>query len=891
MNDDKTAFDDIPEPEDARELKLLAVLMREATAEERREVEAWLEEDPALAKRMEELSFAATCMEDSLNQVPFDLGEVAPSRLSSDRRERVFAAIRKSEESPWLRLLGHPVAGVAVAACFMVVVLLSQMFPVFEARYYEHASLETEAPPPPPLDDDDSAAPQMEKLRLRVPMKQTAYPEEDRASSLKDVEFQLEGRSSASSDVQGIPERARHERADMLVYDLDGAEAMLADKAPPSYSPPEPQPDRRRIEKSLKASAPLATKELSLAVPLSVEVSDTSLAKRLAALDEAKAQRQAKAHEPSAQEELYVLSPFEVEAKDDIGYRAQSTVAGSRLNTQLRDLGRFYEAELSTLPFQSGAASETAANEPRRPSPIDTLSFGKSDSGELTGSVDAPESLDLSIGLISYDDFMARADEVPQLLNARIDASSHSVKADPIESAPAKSLANPSLIEYPEVVTANDPLSTFSLNVSDVSYKLAESFLAKRKLPPAGSLRTEEFINAFDYRDPVPDLDRKIGFNWERAHWPFAHNKEIVRFSVQAAATGRLPTQQLNVVLVVDNSGSMARPDRLETQAALINTIGSKLTPQDRISVVGFNRETWLLADGVRWTGEAPLASVVDRLTPQGGTDLEAGLKAAYETAKNNYLPGAINRVVLVTDGVANLGDTEVESLRKMVEYNRQQGIALDCLGIGLEDYDDAFLESLSRNGDGRYHFLSHAGEAGDAFGERLMGMLRPAAKDVKVQVEFNANRVKNYQQLGYQQHQLKDEDFRNNAVDAAELAAAESGNALYLIEVDENGSGEIGTLRVRYRDTESGAYKELSWNLAYGRDALPLEEASPSLRLAATSAGFAALLNGSALADGLTYSQLQSLSADLPGAFPTQARVQELPELLMRASSISGRE
>src|ERR1043165_9118324 len=198
--------------------------------------------------------------------------------------------------------------------------------------------------------------------------------------------------------------------------------------------------------------------------------------------------------------------------------------------------------------------------------------------------------------------------------------------------------------------------------------------------------------------------------------------------------------------------------------------------------------------DGVAGDQAGKAAGEVGGLTPQGGTNLEEAMNLAYQTALRHYQANGINRVVLLTDGAANLGDVDPESLKQKVEANRKQGIAFDCFGIGWEGYNDDLLEVLSRNGDGRYGFINTPEEAATEFAGQLAGALKVAASDVKAPVEFNPRRVTSWRQIGYAKHQLTKEQFRDNTVDAAEIAAQEPGNALYTVEVNHAGEGPLCT-------------------------------------------------------------------------------------------------
>ena len=455
--------------------------------------------------------------------------------------------------------------------------------------------------------------------------------------------------------------------------------------------------------------------------------------------------------------------------------------------------------------------------------------------------------------------------------------------APPIEASPVPE-------PQPEQVTLENALSTFSLNVSDVSFKLAAASLGSGNLPPPGSVRSEEFINAFDYRDPQPSAGSPIGFAWERARYAFGHNQDLLRFSVKTAALGREPGRPYNLVLLLDNSGSMERADRVGIIHEILGALASQLRPQDRVSVVAFARTARLWADALPGSQAGELVKMVGNLTPEGGTNLEEALRLGYETALRHFMPQGMNRVILLTDGAANLGETHPEALQRQVESHRKRGVALDCFGIGWEGYNDPLLELLSRHGDGRYGFVNSAEEASTGFVNQLAGALHVAAADVKVQVEFNPLRVPAWRQIGYAKHQLKKEQFRDNTVDAAELAAAEAGNALYVAQINPQGEGGIGVVRARFREPSTGVYRELEWPVPYSGGASTMEQSSPAMRLAGTSALFAEWLATSPYAAEVTVDRLQLWLRNVADAFSPDARPRQLETMLRQARAISGR-
>jgi Mg-chelatase subunit ChlD len=451
-------------------------------------------------------------------------------------------------------------------------------------------------------------------------------------------------------------------------------------------------------------------------------------------------------------------------------------------------------------------------------------------------------------------------------------------------------LAAGAAVPQPEITTADNPFSTFSLNVSDVSFKLAAASLEKGVMPEPASVRSEEFINAFDYRDPEPTGSAPVAFAWERAHYPFAHDRDLVRFSIKTAASGRQAGRPLNLVLLLDNSGSMERADRVRIRQECLRVLASQLQPQDRVSVVAFARTARLWVDGLAGNQAGELPQRVGSLTPEGGTNLEDAMNLAYQTALRHFLANGVNRVVLLTDGAANLGDVEPESLKKKVETHRKQGVALDCFGIGWEGYNDDLLEVLSRNGDGRYGFVNTPEAASTEFAGQLAGALKVAASDVKVQVEFNPRRVTAYRQIGYAKHQLKKEQFRDNTVDAAEIGAAEAGNALYVVQVNPAGEGPLGTVRVRFKVPGTTDYREHEWPVPYTGTAKSLEQSSTALRLAASASAFSEWLVSSPYASEVTPDRLLAYLSGVPETCGADPRPTKLEWMIRQAKSVAGK-
>lgn len=440
-----------------------------------------------------------------------------------------------------------------------------------------------------------------------------------------------------------------------------------------------------------------------------------------------------------------------------------------------------------------------------------------------------------------------------------------------------------------EISAADQPYSTFSLHVSDVSFLLARAALARGQMPDPASIRPEEFYNAFDYGDPAPATGEKIACHIEQAAHPFLQQRNLVRIAMKVAATGRGQGQPLRLTVLLDTSGSMEREDRAASVRRAMEVLTSLLGPNDAVTLIGFARQPRLLAEEVPGDKAATLADLVKRTPPEGGTNMEEAIKLASELALRHFEPGGQNRVVMLTDGAANLGDADPTQLSKLVERLRQQGVSFDACGVGADGLDDDILEALTRKGGGRYYFINGPQDADEGFARQLAGAFRPAAENVKMQVRFNPARVGNYRLIGFEKHRLNQEDFRNDKVTAAQLAAEEAAVALYQVQVLPEGEGEVGEVFVRFRDPSNGRMVEQSWTIPYDAQAPALDKAPPSMQLAATAAMLAEKLRGGPAGDAVDLNALAPVVDSLRGDYARQERVQELIAMFEEARRMTG--
>ena len=440
-----------------------------------------------------------------------------------------------------------------------------------------------------------------------------------------------------------------------------------------------------------------------------------------------------------------------------------------------------------------------------------------------------------------------------------------------------------------ETATAEQAVSTFSLHVSDASFRVAQAALARGIVPDASTIRPEEFYNAFDYGDPAPVAGEAVACRIEQAAHPFLQQRNLVRIAMKVPAAGRSAAQPLRLTVLLDTSGSMEREDRAATVRAALGSLASLLGPADRVTLIGFARTPRLLAVDLPGDQAARLIELAAQTPAEGGTNLEEALRLAGDQARAFLSSAAQNRIVLLTDGAANLGDADPARLSERIEALRREGIAFDACGVVADGLDDGVLEALTRKGDGRYTIINSPEEADAGFARQLAGAFRPAAKDVKVQVVFNPARVSSYRLIGFEKHRLRTEDFRDNKIDAAELAAEEAANALYQVAVIPDGEGELGEVFVRFLDPSTGVYVERSWVLGYDARATVFARATPSIQLAGSAAFLAEKLRGGALAGQVRLDEFSPIVEGLGAAFPQAARVQEFIQMFRQTRRMTG--
>ena len=484
---------------------------------------------------------------------------------------------------------------------------------------------------------------------------------------------------------------------------------------------------------------------------------------------------------------------------------------------------RLFESELARDP-QAPQASQTP--EQSAPSPQQL---------EAKEAVEPPTRL-LESRLAAVSETPAPAAPAPTALRRRIDTGT----TDKAEFFGATDRTR-GLIN-----AAADPLSTFSLDVDTGAYTLARRYLEREALPPPGVVRVEEFLNYFDYDDPRP-LRSDLAIHLEGGPTPFltGDDHRLVRIGISARQVEAGDRRPANLVFLIDVSGSMARQGRLQQVRSALTDLAGELSESDRIGIVAYSDRASLLLES---TGDRrAVTDAIDRLVPGGSTHLEEGLSLAYALAARHWMTDGINRIILCSDGVANVGATSASTILAGVDDAVQEGIEITTIGFGLGDYNDQLMEQLADRGNGNYFYVDTPSEARRVMIENLTGTLETVAADARVQVVFEPAQVAEYRLLGYENRQVADARFRDTTVNAGEIGAGHRVTVLYDIRLRKpEPDGPIAGVHLRWRGTDQ-IERERRGTLR-AADLFPTwEAASPSLRRATIAAELAETLRGAA--------------------------------------------
>ncbi len=451
----------------------------------------------------------------------------------------------------------------------------------------------------------------------------------------------------------------------------------------------------------------------------------------------------------------------------------------------------------------------------------------------------------------------------------------------------------------PFIAVEDDPLSTFAVDVDQASWTVTRNYLSRNELPPAAAVRVEEFVNAFD-AGFAPERRGDFAIHADGSPAPFRDGYHLLRLTVQSrtvSAERRRPSQ---LVFVIDVSGSMEQENRLGLVKRTLRVLVDELGEGDRVGIVVYGSDARTVLEPVDASRRELILDAVDRLRPEGSTNAAAGLDEGYDMARRHFRDGANNRLVLCSDGVANVAQTAADDILARARRESDRGIYLSAVGFGMGNYNDVLMERLADSGDGNYAYVDRADEAERVFRENLTATLQVVARDAKIQVEFDPETVDRYRLLGYENRDVADRDFRNNDVDAGEVGAGHTVTALYelkLVRGDDRAdplarrrAPRLATVRVRYEEPagrDRGTVREIEQRVGLEDLSRSFDAAPARFRLQAAVAEFAEILRHSFWAKEHRIADLIPLADDLADELRGDGRVRDFRDAVRRAAAL----
>ncbi len=441
----------------------------------------------------------------------------------------------------------------------------------------------------------------------------------------------------------------------------------------------------------------------------------------------------------------------------------------------------------------------------------------------------------------------------------------------------------------PVIDTEDDHFSTFAVDVDTASYTVMRRYLADGNLPDKDSVRVEEYINFFD-QEYTPPTEGAFAIHLEGSPAPYGENNYyLVRVGLKGYEVPAEERKPVVLTFVIDVSGSMGEGNRLALVKQALQLLVQNLRPTDKVAVVVYGDVAHVVLEHTPVSESNTILQAINRLQTEGATNAEDGLKLGYQLADQAFEDGAINRVILCSDGVANVGNTGPDSILQQIRRYADNGIFMTTVGFGMGNYNDVLMEQLADDGDGFYAYVDDIKEAERVFVNDLTSSLQVIAKDAKIQVDFNPQVVARYRLIGYENRDVADEDFRNDNVDAGEIGVGHSVTALYEVkfqrEIDPQATAM--TVAVRYADPDSGNVTEISRSIAQADLATAFEATSPRFQLDAVAAEYAEILRESYWARGSTLEALVSQARRIADALPQDAEVREFADLVARAAQL----
>lgn len=441
----------------------------------------------------------------------------------------------------------------------------------------------------------------------------------------------------------------------------------------------------------------------------------------------------------------------------------------------------------------------------------------------------------------------------------------------------------------PSIDTEDDNLSTFALDVDTGSYTVMRNYLSDGNLPPPESVRVEEYVNYFDQGYDSPPAHQAFGIFIDGGPSPFTQTERynMIRVGIQGYEVAEEDRKPAALTFVIDVSGSMDMDNRLGLVKHSLEMLVEQLHRDDTVSIVVYGSDARVVLEPTRGSDSGRILDAIYSLQPEGATNAEAGLRLGYRMAMEAYMRDGINRVILCSDGVANVGETGPDAILEEIDHYVAEGITLTTIGFGMDNYNDTLMEQLADNGNGFYAYVDDRDEARKLFIDEITGTLQTIAMDAKVQVEFNPEVVKNYRLVGYENRAVDDEDFRDNEVDAGEIGAGHSVTALYEVKLYPEVYGKIATVFMRWEDPDTHQVVEISQDYNADQLAYDFREADPYFQRAVVVAEYAEILKGSYWAEESSLDDIYDEARRLEEYLYRDGDIEEFVDLVKMANRL----
>lgn len=455
------------------------------------------------------------------------------------------------------------------------------------------------------------------------------------------------------------------------------------------------------------------------------------------------------------------------------------------------------------------------------------------------------------------------------------------------------------------------PVSTFSIDVDTASYAFVRRSLKEGMLPQTDTVRVEEMVNYFPYDWQGPDsAETPFKANVSLLPSPWNANTKLMHIAIKGYQVPQATKPPANLVFLIDVSGSMDQPDKLPLLKSSFRLLVNQMAADDTISIVTYAGNAGTVLEPTKGSDKAKILAAIDNLQPGGSTAGEAGIREAYRLAEQSFVKDGVNRVMLATDGDFNVGQTDDDDLKRLIEQKRETGVFLSVLGFGRGNLNDAMMQEIAQNGNGQAAYIDTLAEAEKALVQEAGSTLFPIAKDVKIQVEFNPEKIAEYRLIGYETRALNREDFNDDKVDAGEIGSGHSVTAIYEVtpkgspaqQIDDLRYGEARTsnpggiansdeyafVKIRYKAPDGDVSKLITQPVTAANEVPELGLASNDQRFSVAVAAFGQKLRNTSQVSGYGYDAIGDLAAGARGADPYGYRGEFL-SLIRLAAGLDG--